>query len=140
MNGLGRVPLIGSGGDSDYLFRAYLAYLTLEYVPDMTVSHYHGRKTAADGAALFRRYMIGNGGLNMKYILKHPDLCRQTYWDLKPLLKEIITGKNTFEPEIGFSRKDCLACVLRGALRYLLFAPNFSETWDHDFPRPNSLN
>jgi len=29
--------IIGSGGDSDYLFRAYLAGFTLEYVPDMTV-------------------------------------------------------------------------------------------------------
>jgi len=128
--------VIGSGDDIDYVFRAYLAGAILEHVPDMTVFHYHGRKTAADGAALFRRYMIGNGGFNAKYIFKHPNLCRQTYWDLKPLLKEIVTGKNTFLPEIGFSHKDKLLCVIRGALRYMFSGkdPSASPDWAADDP------
>jgi glycosyltransferase involved in cell wall biosynthesis len=129
--------VVGSGEDTDYIYRAYLAGAILEYVPDMTVFHFHGRKTPADGVALFRRYMIGSGGLNMKYILRYPNFCRQTYWDLKAVLKETVTRRNTFMPEIGFSHKDKLRCVVRGALRYLLFAPKFSETWAHDFLRAN---
>jgi len=57
---------VGSGEDTDYLFRAYLDGATIEYVPDMTVFHYHGRKTPDAGKALFRRYMIGSGALNVK--------------------------------------------------------------------------
>jgi GT2 family glycosyltransferase len=46
--------VVGSGGDSDYLFRAYLAGFTLAYVPDMAVVHWHGRKTAAQGRKLLQ--------------------------------------------------------------------------------------
>src|SRR5437899_1384211 len=62
---------LGSGGDSDYLFRAYLAYIWLDYVPDMTVFHYHGRKTKAVGHSLLRNYMIGNGALCAKYLFRY---------------------------------------------------------------------
>jgi hypothetical protein len=103
----------------------------------MTVFHYHGRKTNADAVALLRRYLIGSGGTNAKFIFKYPNLCRQTYWDLKDLLKEIVTGKKTVLPEIGFSHQDKLLCVIRGAFRYLLFAPKFSQTWDNHFPASN---
>ena len=75
--------IVGSGGDSDYLFRAYLGDCMLEYVPDMTVIHHHGRKTPEQGRALLRGYLIGNGALNAKYIFKHPNLCRPFYWDAK---------------------------------------------------------
>jgi GT2 family glycosyltransferase len=111
---------VGSGEDTDYLFRAYLDGAIIEYVPDMTVFHHHGRKTPAEGRELFRRYMIGSGALNAKYIRKHPNLCRQTYWDLKHVLREIVTGTNLFLPGIEFSHTDKLACVARGATRYLL--------------------
>ena len=64
----------------------------------------------------------------MKYILNHPNLCRQTYWDLKDVFKEIITRRNTFLPEIGFSHKHKLLCVGRGAFRYLLLTRRESHT------------
>ena len=128
---------IGSGEDTDYLFRAYLAGATIEYVPDMTVFHHHGRKTKDDGRALFRRYMIGTGALNMKYILKHPNLCRQTYWDLKHVCREMVTGSNTFLPGIGFSHTDKLRCIVRGAVRYGLMRKDRSarRAWDKEHRR-----
>jgi glycosyltransferase involved in cell wall biosynthesis len=98
--------VIGSGDDTDYIFRAYLAGVTIEYVPDMAVFHHHGRKTVAAGYALWRKYMIGSGGLYAKYSFRHPNLCRQFYWDLRDATKELITGPNTFLPEIGFSYKN----------------------------------
>lgn len=110
---------VGSGEDADYIFRAYLSGATIEYVPDMAVSHYHGRKTSDAGRALYRRYMTGSGALLVKYLLKHPNLCRPFYWDMKNAVKEIITGTNTCIPSIGFSHGDKLAYSTRGAIRYL---------------------
>ncbi len=110
--------LIGAGEDTDYIYRAYLAGATLEYVPDMTVFHHHGRKTADDGKELFRGYMIAAGALYARYLFKHPDLCRPFYWECKNAIREIITGTNTFLPDIAFSNRDSVACSVRGAARY----------------------
>jgi hypothetical protein len=126
--------IVGSGGDSDYLFRAYLAYVTLEYVPDMAVVHHHGRKTAAEGRKLLQSYLIANGAELAKHGWKHPNLCRPFYWDLKNALREIITGTNTYMPALGFSHKDKVACAMRGALKYLLFVPKFSNRRRGAFP------
>ena len=112
--------VIGSGGDTDYFFRAYLAGFTLEYVPDMAVSHWHGRKTAAVGRALLRGYMIANGALAAKYLFADPNLARPFYWDVKNAVRELLCGSNTFLPEIGFSHRDKVACAMRGAVRYAL--------------------
>ena len=111
--------VIGSGEDTDYIYRAYLAGATLEYVPDMTVVHHHGRKTADEGKELFRGYMIAAGALYARYLFKHPNLCRPFYWDCKSAIREIITGTNTFLPNIAFSHRDSVACCLRGATIYL---------------------
>jgi len=125
---------IGSGDDTEYAFRAYLAGIALEHVPDMTVFHHHGRNTGAAARAVLRRYMIGSGALNMKYGRQCPALWRQTYWDLKDVANEFLTGSNTFLPEIGFSHRDKFACVLRGALRYLLLRKRRSAwtPWDEE--------
>jgi glycosyltransferase involved in cell wall biosynthesis len=110
--------LIGAGEDTDYIYRAYLAGATLEYVPDMTVFHHHGRKTADDGKELFRSYMIAAGALYARYLFKNRDLCRPFYWDCKNAIREIITGTNTFLPDIAFSNRDSVTCSVRGATRY----------------------
>jgi GT2 family glycosyltransferase len=111
--------LMGPSEDTDYVFRAYLAGATLEYVPDMTVFHHHGRKTAAEIHELFRGYMTGRGGIIMKYLFKHPNLCRQAYWDMRRMFREIVTGTNLFIPQVGFSHCDQFACMVRGASRYV---------------------
>jgi len=125
---------IGSGEDTEYAFRAYLSGIVLEHVPDMTVFHDHGRNTRAAASAVLRRYMIGAGALNMKYGMRYPVLWRQTYWDLKDVANEVLTGSNTFLPDIGFSHRDKLACVVRGVLRYLLMRKrrNARTPWDEE--------
>jgi GT2 family glycosyltransferase len=105
---------MGSGDDAEYFFRAYAAGVTLEYVPDMVVFHHHGRKTAAEGKALIRRYSIGWGAVHAKYLFQHSSFYRERYADLRALL----AGNNTFIADIGFSRMDKLMCEARGALRY----------------------
>jgi GT2 family glycosyltransferase len=109
---------MGSGEDTDFMFKAYLAGTPLEYVPDMTVYHHHGRRTAEAGRALWRKYMIGSGGIYAKYVFKHPALCRIFLWDIRCSAIEIFTRSNTFLPEIGFSHKQRVACSVRGLMRY----------------------
>jgi GT2 family glycosyltransferase len=115
----GSGSIISSAGDSDYVFRAYLAGISIEYVPEMTVFHYHGRKQRSVGNALMREYSIGNGALFAKYFFKDPNLCRLFAWDAKSAIKEIIAGKNTFMPSVGFSHRDKVTCNVLGAFRYL---------------------
>ena len=111
--------IIQTAEDTDFFSRVYLANIAIEYVPDMGVYHFHGRKTRRVGQKLLQDYMIGNGALYVKYLFVHPDFCRPMWWDIKHSLKEIITGTNTFLPEIGFSHKDKVIWCLRGAFRYL---------------------
>jgi glycosyltransferase involved in cell wall biosynthesis len=113
---------IESGEDSDYLFRAYLAGFTLEYVPDMTVFHYHGRKQKPVGYKLYRGYSIGTGAIYAKYFLKQPNLCLPFYWDIKKSIKEIVSGTNLFYPILGFSFKHKVAYAVLGAVRYWLIS------------------
>jgi glycosyltransferase involved in cell wall biosynthesis len=110
--------VIGAGEDTDYIYRAYVAGATLEYVPDMMVLHHHGRKTTDDGKELFRGYMIAAGALYARYLFKDPDLCRPFYWDCKNAIREIITGANNFLPAVAFSNRDSVTCSIRGASRY----------------------
>ena len=46
---------MSSGDDAEYWFRADVNGIILEYVPDMTVFHHHGRITSEEGTALFHR-------------------------------------------------------------------------------------
>jgi GT2 family glycosyltransferase len=111
---------IGSGDDGDYVIRAYLHGFDIEYVPDMRVKHFHGRKTEAAIQALFRRYAIGTGGLIAKHMWRHPDFCRLYLWDLRSAAKEAFCGGNTFLPAIGFSHRDKVKYLSIGAVAYLV--------------------
>jgi glycosyltransferase involved in cell wall biosynthesis len=113
---------IESNEDTDYLFRAYLEGFTLEYVPDMTVFHYHGRKQKSAGYKLYRSYSIGTGAIYAKYLFKQPNLCLPFYWDIKKSIKEIIYRTNLFYPVIDFSFKHKVAYAVLGAVRYFSVA------------------
>jgi glycosyltransferase involved in cell wall biosynthesis len=120
----GTNSVIGSGGDTDYVFRAYLAGVAIEYVPDMTVFHCHGRQQSYIGNALMREYSIANGALFAKHFFDDPNLCWPLAWDFKCAIKEMASGNNTFMPIVGFSHKDKVAYSVLGAVRYLMKAAN----------------
>ena len=111
---------IGAGADADFMYRAYLAGVTLEYVPGMTVFHHHGRKTPADGYKVRRRYMIANGALFARYIFKDPNLCRPTFGAFRNSVRDILMGRNTLYPELGFSNTDNIRCIALGVIKYAL--------------------
>jgi GT2 family glycosyltransferase len=112
--------VITSGSDADYVLRAYISGITIEYVPNMSVFHHHGRKQKLAGYKVMRGYAIGAGALYAKYVFKHPHLCRPFLWDVKAAIKEVLSGSNTYYPVVGFSFKHKVAYGLRGAVRYLL--------------------
>jgi glycosyltransferase involved in cell wall biosynthesis len=105
--------------DTDWIFRAYLANVTIEYVPDMVIFHHHGRKRPSDGNNLLRNYAFGNGAVYAKFLFKDPNLCRQFYWDVKTSIKELVSGKSNFFPNLGFSRHRWLGYCVLGAIRFV---------------------
>jgi GT2 family glycosyltransferase len=132
--------IIGSGNDTDYLFRAYLANISLEYVPDMTVVHFHGRKTPAQGRKLLQGYLISNGAEYAKHGWKHLNLCRPFYWDAKNAIKEILSGGISTTSIPYFSHRDKVAYAVRGAVRYLFLRKrdDARRIWDEERARARS--
>ncbi len=104
--------------DTDYYYRAYLAGYVVQYVPGLSIIHYHGRKTMTDVHDIKRGYLIGTGALYTKYIFKHFNLCRPLIWDLKALIKELITFKNLYIPDAKLSYKHMFYYMGKGCLRY----------------------
>jgi glycosyltransferase involved in cell wall biosynthesis len=127
---LGAGTALHAAEDTDYIFKAYIAGIPIEYVPDMVVYHFHGKKSKSEGYKLFSNYAIGNGALYAQYPFIHPDLCRPFYWDLKNAFKEIPSGENRFLPEIGFSYKDKVFYTLKGFFLsiYLLTSQFFAPS------------
>jgi glycosyltransferase involved in cell wall biosynthesis len=110
---------IPSAEDTDFIFRAYLTGITVEYTPDMVIFHYHGRKEKVDCAKILRNYIIGLGAIYAKYMIKAPNLCRPGYWNAKLAIKETLSGKNAYMPELEFSYKKMMLYLLVGAGRYV---------------------
>jgi glycosyltransferase involved in cell wall biosynthesis len=106
--------------DIDYIFRAYLAGVMIEYVPDMVVFHHHGRRQPAQGYNVIRNYLIASGGLYTKYLFKSPALCRVVWWDFRNAVREFISGRSNYMPELGLSYKKLIFLHLIGAFRYLV--------------------
>jgi glycosyltransferase involved in cell wall biosynthesis len=120
---------IPASEDTDWIFRAYLADIKIEYVPDMVVFHHHGRKSLAEGTKLFTNYAIGNGAVYAKFLFKDPNLCRQFSWDVKTSLQNFLLGKDDHfcAGRFAFCRYRWLGGCLLGAARYMFAV--LAERW-----------
>jgi glycosyltransferase involved in cell wall biosynthesis len=67
---LGAGTPVGSAEDTDYLYRALLLGLRIEYVPTVLVAHNHGRRHIEEVAQLKRSYARGRGALLTKYLMR----------------------------------------------------------------------
>lgn len=123
---LGAGTKIPGGEDTDYYMRAYLAGYAIEYAPDMSLFHWHGRKQMSDGYKLMQNYMLSTGALYIKYLLAEPRVCRELYWDARKMVEELFAGRNLYWPEIGFSYADRVGFSLRGIWRFMV-APAFRQ-------------
>ena len=92
-----------AGEDTDYIIRASAAGLRVQYVPDMAVLHFHGRRDQETARRLYAGYMRANGALYVKHLWDSPLLIRHLWWDIKHWYGES-RGQEKFLPEadIGY--------------------------------------
>jgi GT2 family glycosyltransferase len=111
---------IPAAEDTDWVWRAYLADITIEYVPDMVVYHHHGRKRQSEGDKLFDNYMIGNGALYAKYLFKDFDFCRKFFRDIRISIEQLLAGRKNyyFIGNYGFYLHVGLAYNVLGMLKF----------------------
>jgi glycosyltransferase involved in cell wall biosynthesis len=82
-----------SGGEEiDFIYRAYLLGIPVEYNPALAVDHFHGRKTNDGMLRHLCRYDIADGALCAKYAFTSIPLFRAVWWDLRKALKEPLGG------------------------------------------------
>ncbi|RAZ84698.1 glycosyltransferase family 2 protein [Mesorhizobium hawassense] len=115
----------GAGGalrsaeDTDYLVRAMLAGMPVEYVPDMTIFHHHGRRDRKAIDRLHRDYHFGNGALCLKHMHRAPWLLRHFYWATRAATRELIGGPR-FDQELRLSHWPIVLMNLAGAAKFAL--------------------
>jgi len=118
---LGAGSALKSAEDTDYLVRAFQLGIPIEYVPDMTVLHYHGRNTREAIERLHRDYSLGNGALCLKHILKAPWLLRHFCWSMRSAWRELFGGPR-FDPEVSLSHWPIVFMNLLGAAKFARLA------------------
>jgi glycosyltransferase involved in cell wall biosynthesis len=91
-----------SGEETDILYRAHQKQIPVEYVPDMTVYHFHGRSSQNEIRRLNYSYHFGTGALYSKYFFSNPRFSKHLYWALKSAIREL-AGGTQFEPECNLS-------------------------------------
>jgi glycosyltransferase involved in cell wall biosynthesis len=104
--------------DTDYLIRAFQLNVPVEYVPDMTVFHHHGRSSRRDVERLHRNYSLGNGALYAKHIRSAPWLLRHFWWTVRSAFRELFFGGARFDPELHLSHWPIVLMNLRGAAAF----------------------
>ena len=107
------------GEEIDYLYRAYLQDIPIEYAPDMVIYHFHGRKSPESIRELVNGYDIGDGALYAKFLFRDITLLRPLWWDMKKAMKELFGGPLA-RPALGLSHRERVIHVLQGMLQFSL--------------------
>ncbi len=120
-------PRFGAGApfrsaeDTDYIYRVYKARIRVEYVPDVVVRHYHGRRGKGAVTQLLRGYYVGNGALYAKH-WADKQLWRHFYWDCRKWFYELGNGGRLY-PDLGISHRLVVLGNVQGFLLYLFYFP-----------------
>jgi glycosyltransferase involved in cell wall biosynthesis len=114
---LGAGSSLRSGEDTDLIIRAVLADIPVEFTGDMTVHHFHGRRTREQVLRAMRSYDIGNGALMAKYLMRAPWFLRNGYWSLRNALREPLGGP-VFDERLSLSHAPISLHHLMGALMF----------------------
>jgi glycosyltransferase involved in cell wall biosynthesis len=94
--------LFRGGDDAEFVYRAFKAGVLILYIPDLVIYHYHGRKKKSDILKLNWSYQIGNGALHAKHGFSDGLLLRNSYYNARNSLLEIVGGPK-FDPILGIS-------------------------------------
>jgi len=114
---LGAGSALRSGEDTDLIIRAVLADIPVEFTGDMTVHHFHGRRTREQIVRAQRNYNIGNGALMAKYLTRAPWFLRNGYWSLRNALREPLGGP-VFDEHLSLSHGPITLHHLLGAAMF----------------------
>jgi glycosyltransferase involved in cell wall biosynthesis len=105
---------IGSAEDLDFCYRAWKTGEMMVYEPSMFVLHAHGRRSAEDGAAIKRAYVVGKGAFFAKYVLSGDTrIAKEMYWEVRSGARDV------FRSGGGRSLRH-LAWLATGFLKYPL--------------------
>jgi hypothetical protein len=117
---LGPGVSIPASEDTDWIYRAYSADVTIEYVPDMVIYHCHGRKRQSEGDKLFVNYATGHGAVYAKSFFRDPNLCRKFWWDVKLSLRRLLSGQKDYLliGNYGFYLHTWLGNCVLGAMKF----------------------
>ena len=116
-----------AGEETDYVYRAHRAGIPVEYVSDMTVKHFHGRKDRASIARLSFGYDIAGGALYAKYIGDW-HLLRHFYWICKNCVRGALSGNNVYDEAFGCTYISLIATTVKGMLLFWYHAFRFGKT------------
>ncbi len=106
-----------AGEESDYIYRAYRAGTPVEYVPDLIVQHFHGRKDKAAIHQLSQGYFLGGGAMFAKHLTDR-FLLRHLYWDIKGALRAWAKGETIMDKDLNITYRDYLCATFRGMALY----------------------
>jgi len=107
-----------SGEDTDYIHRAFNAGIRVEYVPELEVKHFHGRRKVEDIHRLHAGYAFGNGALYAKYLFdKRSNMRGMLRWDIRQAVREALGGQ-PMSKEMGLTYRRQLRDNLSGMLAY----------------------
>lgn len=117
----GAGAIFKAGEESDFIYRAYKQGIAVEYVPDLIIYHYHGRKNISDIARLSEGYFIGGGAMYAKHICDFK-LLRHLYWDVRKYIVGIIRGNTMVNEELGINYRKMLSANFKGMLLYFVLS------------------
>jgi glycosyltransferase involved in cell wall biosynthesis len=107
-----------SGEDTDYIHRAFNAGIRVEYVPELEVKHFHGRRKVEDIHRLHAGYAFGNGALYAQYLFdKRSNMRGMLRWDIRQAVREALGGQ-PMSKEMGLTYRRQLRDNLSGMLAY----------------------
>ncbi len=107
------------GEDCDYIIRAAINGVRIQYVPDMCVYHFHGRRTQDEANALMNSYMRANGALYIKHLRAFPSIIKFMWWDVLYWFGELGGKKRGVLAELGISHGSIVAGNVQGAASYI---------------------
>jgi glycosyltransferase involved in cell wall biosynthesis len=108
-----------SGEETDMVYRARRHGIVVEYVPDMVVYHFHGRRTRTAVEQLNYGYHYRSGALYAKYFFTDPGLSKHMYWALRSAIREGFGGPR-FDPTCGLSNWTTVVANLSGLWDYAI--------------------